>query len=46
MKIFSNLYPSSNIVRMITSRSMRWAELVACVREKRNVHEIFVWKPQ
>jgi hypothetical protein len=45
-KLFSNLYSSSNIVRMITSGSMKWAELVACIGAVTNVHEILVWKPQ
>jgi hypothetical protein len=29
-----NLYSSTNIVRMIKSRTVRWAEHVACMGEK------------
>jgi hypothetical protein len=32
-----NLYPSSDIIRQIKSRRMRWAGNVACMGEGRNV---------
>jgi hypothetical protein len=41
-----NLYSSPNIIRMIKSRRMRWAGLVARMWEKRNAYRILVGKPQ
>jgi hypothetical protein len=41
-----NLYSSSGIIRIIWSRRMRWAEYVACVKEKGNVCRILVGKPE
>jgi hypothetical protein len=35
-----NLYSSSNIIRMIKSRRMRWAGYVARMGEKRNAYRI------
>jgi hypothetical protein len=32
-----NMYPSRSIIRMIKSRSIRWASHVACMGSKRNV---------
>jgi hypothetical protein len=40
-----NLYSSSNIIRMIKSRRMRWAEHVARMGETRNAYRILVGKP-
>jgi hypothetical protein len=37
-----NLYSSPNIIRMVKSRRMRWAEHVACMKEKRNACRILV----
>jgi hypothetical protein len=37
-----DLYSSPNIVRVIKSRSMRWAEFVARMREGRGVYRILV----
>jgi hypothetical protein len=37
-----NLYSSSNIIRMIKSRRMRWTGHVARMREKRNAYRILV----
>jgi hypothetical protein len=34
-----SLYPSPNIVRVITSRRMRWAGHVACMGEGRGVYK-------
>jgi hypothetical protein len=39
-----NLYSSPNIIRMIKSRKMRWAD-VARIGEKRNACRILVIKP-
>jgi len=40
-------YPSSNIVRVIKSRRMRWAGHVARMGETRSVYRVFlVWKPE
>jgi hypothetical protein len=36
----------SIIIRIIKSRRMRWAGLVARVREKRNAYRILVGKPE
>jgi hypothetical protein len=41
-----NLYSSPNIIRMIKSRRMRWAEHVARMGEKRNAYRILVGKPE
>jgi hypothetical protein len=41
-----NLYSSPNIIRMIKSRRMRWAEHVARMGETRNVYAILVGKPE
>jgi hypothetical protein len=41
-----NLYSSPNIIRMIKSRRMRWAEHVARMgEEKKNAYRILVGKP-
>jgi hypothetical protein len=32
-----DLYAAANIIRVIKSRRIRWAEHVACMEEKRNV---------
>jgi hypothetical protein len=41
-----NLYYSSNIIRIIKLRRMRWVGLVAGMREKRNVCRLLVGKPE
>jgi hypothetical protein len=41
-----NLNSSPNVVRMIKSRSMRWAGHVARMVEKRNAYRILVGKPE
>jgi hypothetical protein len=41
-----NLYSSPNIIRMITSRRMRWAGHVARIGEKMNSYRILVRKPE
>jgi hypothetical protein len=43
---FHNLYPSPNIVRVIKSRRMRWAEHVARMGEVRGVYRVLVGKPE
>jgi hypothetical protein len=43
---FHNLYSSPNIIRMIKSRSMRWAGHVAQVGKKKNAYRILVGKPK
>jgi hypothetical protein len=40
-----SLYPSSNIVRVIKSRKMRWAGHVARIGEGRGVYRVFVGRP-
>jgi hypothetical protein len=48
----NDLYSSTNIIRMIKSRIMRWAGHVACVGERRGVYRVLVgnheitWKAQ
>jgi hypothetical protein len=41
-----NLYSSSNIIRIIKSRKMRWAGHVAQMGETRNAYRILVEKPE
>jgi hypothetical protein len=41
-----NLYSSPNIIRMIRSRTMRWAGHVARMGEKRNSYRMLVGKPE
>ena len=41
-----NLYSSPNIVRVIKSRRMRWAEHVAHRGERRDVNRVLVGKPE
>jgi hypothetical protein len=41
-----NLYSSPSIIRIITSRRMRWAGHVARMGEKRNVYRLLVGKPE
>jgi hypothetical protein len=40
-----NLYSSPSIIRMITSRRMRWAGHVGSMGEVRNAYRILVGKP-
>ena len=40
------LYSSPNIVRVITSRRMRWAGHVVFMGERRGVYRVLVWKPE
>jgi len=42
----NNLYSSSNIVRVIKSRRMRWAGHVARMEEGRGVYRVSVGKPE
>ena len=37
---------SPNIVRVIKSRRMSWAEHVARIGERRGVYRVLVWKPE
>jgi hypothetical protein len=41
-----NFYSSTNIIRMIKSRRMRWAGNVARMGGKRNAYRILVGKPE
>jgi hypothetical protein len=41
-----NLYSSSNIVRVIKSRRMRWAGHVARMGEGRSVYRVLIGRPQ
>ena len=40
----NDVYPLLNIVRVIKSRRMRWAGLVACMVEERGVYRVLVGK--
>ena len=42
----NGLYSSANIIRVIKSRRMIWAEQVARVRERRDVYRVVVEKPE
>jgi hypothetical protein len=42
----NNLYSSPNIIRMMKSRSMRWAGHVARMGATRNAYRILVGKPE
>jgi hypothetical protein len=42
----NNMYPSPNIVRVIKSRRIRWAEHVARMGEGRGVYMVLVGKPE
>ena len=44
--IINDLYTSLNIVRVIKSRRMRWAGLVACMEERRDIYRVLVRKPE
>jgi hypothetical protein len=41
-----SLYSSTDIIRMIKLRGMRWAIFVACMGEARNEYNILVGKPK
>jgi hypothetical protein len=41
-----NLYTSPNIISVINSRMMGWAEHVGCIEEMRNAYKILVGKPE
>jgi hypothetical protein len=43
---FADLYCSSNIIRVIKSRRMRWAGHVACMGDRRGVYMVLVGKPE
>jgi len=42
----SDLYFLPNVVRVVTSRRMRWARHVARIGEGRGVHRVLVGKPE
>jgi hypothetical protein len=44
-KEFHNLYSSPSVIRMIKSRSIRWAERVAGM-DKRNAFRLLMGKPE
>jgi hypothetical protein len=41
-----NLYSSSNIFWVITSKRMRWAGHVAYMEERKGANKVLVWKPE
>ena len=43
---FDDLYCSQDIVRLIKSRRMKWAVLVACMGVRRSLYRILVVKPE
>jgi len=45
-KELNDLHSSHNIVRMIKSRRMKWAGLVARMGEERGVYRVLVGKPE
>ena len=46
VNIFLSLYSLPNTVRVVKSRRMRWAGLVARMGEGRGVHRVLVGKPE
>jgi hypothetical protein len=40
------LYSSTNIIRVIKSRRLRWAGHVACMRERRGAYRALMGKPE
>jgi len=42
----NDLYLSSNIVRVIRSKRMRWVGQVACMGERRGAYRVLVGKPE
>jgi len=42
----NDLYPSTNIVRVIKSRRTKWAGRVACMEESKFVNRILMGKPE
>jgi hypothetical protein len=42
----NDLYTSPNIVRLIKSRTMRWAGHVAHLAERRGIYRVLVRKPE
>jgi hypothetical protein len=40
-----SLYSSSNTIRMIKLRRLRWAEYIACIGEMKSAYRILVEKP-
>jgi len=42
----NNLYSSPNIVRVIKSRRMRWAEHMVCIGDGAGVYRVLVWRPK
>jgi hypothetical protein len=46
LRVIRSLYSSPNIVRVIKSRRMRWAEHVARMGEGRGVYSVLVGKPE
>jgi hypothetical protein len=44
--ILNDLYSLPNIVRVIKSRRMRWAERVARTGERRSLYRVLVGKPE
>jgi len=42
----NDLYSSPNIVRVIKSRTMRWAGHVARMGERRGIYRVLVWKSE
>ena len=41
MSVFTDLYSSPSIIRLITSRRKRWAGHVTCMRKKRGSQKVF-----
>jgi hypothetical protein len=42
----NDLYSSPNIVWVIKSRRVRWAEHVVCMRKRRGIYRVLVMKPE
>jgi len=42
----NDLYPSSNVIRVIKSRRMRWTGRVARIVERRGVYRVLMGNPE
>jgi len=42
----NDLYSSSNIVRVLKSRSMKWTGHIACIWERIGIYKVLVGKPE
>jgi hypothetical protein len=46
MEQLNDFYTSQNVIRVIESRRMRWADHVACMGNRRSAYRVLVEKPE